>query len=281
MESINVKSVEIHFRSVGSGVPIVFLHGNPADHRSMMSAFEPIFELHTEWQRIYVDLPGLGQTPGPDWINSNDQVLDVLLSFIDTVIPERRFLVAGESYGGYLARGIAHFRSERMDGLFLLSPVGVADPSARRLPERIVLYSEEEYVNSLPAELKMALGNVAVVHSRDIGDQLMKDYISAMRISDQTFLRRVRERYAFTFDQELLSTSHDFPTLIILGRQDGIVGYEDQLEFLKQFTRSTFAVLDRSGHVSELEQPLLFNALVNEWLDRTEEYIKTKETAFD
>ena len=33
-----------------------------------------------------------------------------------------------------------------------------------------------------------------------------------------------------------------------------------------------FAVLDRAGHLLQYEQRDLFDALVNEWLDRVEEF---------
>jgi hypothetical protein len=38
----------------------------------------------------------------------------------------------------------------------------------------------------------------------------------------------------------------------------------------------TFAVLDKAGHDLQIEQEKLFNALVNEWLDRVEESARIK-----
>ena len=49
------------------------------------------------WKRIYLDLPGHGRTPGKDWITNQDGMLDVVLDFIDAVIPGQRFVVAGAS----------------------------------------------------------------------------------------------------------------------------------------------------------------------------------------
>jgi hypothetical protein len=42
---------------------------------------------------------------------------------------------------------------------------------------------------------------------------------------------------------------------------------------LDNYPRASFAVLDRAGHALAVEQKPLFRALVNEWLDRVEEYI--------
>jgi hypothetical protein len=37
---------------------------------------------------------------------------------------------------------------------------------------------------------------------------------------------------------------------------------------MKNYPRSSFVVLDMAGHGLQIEQAGLFNALVNEWLDR-------------
>ena len=44
----------------------------------------------------------------------------------------------------------------------------------------------------------------------------------------------------------------------------------------RSFPRGTFAVLDRAGHLLDFEQPVLQKALINEWLDRVEEYTSQK-----
>jgi len=276
MDYVRIKDVDIYHGVMGEGRPILFLHGNPADHRSMVSAFEPIFEKRPGWQRIYLDLPGMGQTKGVDWINSNDHVLELVIAFLESIISSERFLVVGESYGGYLSQALAHFKSDLIDGMFLLSPAMNAPSDERKLPGRSVIYTENEYVQSLSPELREMLGQVAVAHTREIGERLIRDYISAIQISDQPFLRRMRERYAFSFDFNNPPDRYEFPALVVTGRQDNIVGYEDQLSLHQVFLRGTLAVLDRSGHVGELEQPVLFNALVNEWLDRVEEYVKLR-----
>jgi hypothetical protein len=49
---------------------------------------EPLFQaMDAAWKRIYFDLPGMGKTKCEQWITGNDQILDVVLGFIDTIIP--------------------------------------------------------------------------------------------------------------------------------------------------------------------------------------------------
>jgi pimeloyl-ACP methyl ester carboxylesterase len=115
----NLEDITLYYEAIGEGRPIIMLHGWPLDHRHTMSELEPILEHREGWKRIYPDLPGMGRTPGKDWITHQDQMLDIVLNVIDAVIPGQRFVADGESYGGYLARGVVHRRAGSMDGLLL------------------------------------------------------------------------------------------------------------------------------------------------------------------
>jgi pimeloyl-ACP methyl ester carboxylesterase len=80
------------------------------------------------------------------------------------------------------------------------------------------------------------------------------------------------EHPAFSFDVDALDEPFAKPVLVLAGRQDHISGYRDSWDVLEIYPRATFAVLDRAGHRLQMEQEELFNALVNEWLDRVEEF---------
>jgi pimeloyl-ACP methyl ester carboxylesterase len=119
-----VRDVPIYYEIHGSGRPIVMIHGWSPDHRLMKGCMEPIFQsMEIPWQRIYFDLPGMGKTPGRPWITGSDEMLKVVLEFIEGIIPNQHFVVAGESYGGYLARGVIKERTALVDGLLLICPV--------------------------------------------------------------------------------------------------------------------------------------------------------------
>ena len=101
----------------------------------------------------------------------------------------------------------------------------------------------------------------------------MDEVIQGLRLADGKFLTRLyNEGYAFTEDLDSSPKVYSKPTLIALGRQDSSVGYRDAWSLIDLFPRGTFAVLDRAGHNLQIEQETLFNALVNEWLNRVEEH---------
>jgi pimeloyl-ACP methyl ester carboxylesterase len=94
-----------------------------------------------------------------------------------------------------------------------------------------------------------------------------------MNAKDEAFIKRFETSpgYSFSFDVDQLLHPFDRPALILVGRQDAFVGYRDSLKLTANYSRATFAILDRAGHGLEVEQETVFNCLVNELLDRVEE----------
>ena len=269
-----LKDITVHYETRGEGRPIVMLHGWSADHRWMVSRMEPLFRQRDGWKRIYPDLPGHGMTPGPDWIAGRDQELDVVLDFIDAVIPGERFALAGASAGAYLARGVVYRRPAAIDGLLLTVPLIVADDAKRHVPAHVTVVADPALVSEVDPDEADGLFPYIVVQDRKVLDYLRANVPSA-ETGDEAYQEKIREHpenYAFSFDVDALPEPCPAPTLIVTGRQDSVIGYRDAWEILENYPRGTFAVLDRAGHFLEVEQEDLFHALAGEWLDRVEEY---------
>jgi pimeloyl-ACP methyl ester carboxylesterase len=252
-----VADVPVHYVEHGEGAPVLALHGAGVDHREVMACLDPVFDAADGYRRIYPDLPGMGRTPAPESIAGADDVLDVLLAFVDGVIGAEPFLVAGHSVGGYYAQAIATRRPHQVVGLALLCPLlaGVQD-----VPDHEV-----------------------VVGSGSLGTAEFRDYFTvqtphtlaryesyvepAVRLADQSAMARIGERWELT-EQPQGTAAYRHPTLLVTGRQDSAVGYARASERLDDFPHATFAVLDQAGHALPHEQPGLVHALVTEWLDR-------------
>ncbi len=266
-----LETITIQYELRGEGRPLLMLHGMPLDRRHMIREMEPLFAERDGWQRIYLDLPGMGQTPAPDWLVCQDQVLDVLLQFIDRVAPGR-FVVAGLSYGGYLARGVVYRRAARLDGLLLTVPAIPGEAAERHLPPRTTLVFDGPLLRSLPPDLRQSIDGMAVVQGAALVEGWQAVIAPAVAAADHGYLARLRQRPALSFDPDALSAPCPVPALILTGRQDDVCGYRDAWGILENYPRATFAVLDRAGHCLTMEQEGLFRALVGEWLDRVEEY---------
>lgn len=267
-----LENITFHYKIRGKGRPLLALHGMPLDHRSMMDAIEPLFRKRRGWMRIYPDLPGMGKTQGPEWLTSQDQVLDALVDFIDRIIPGQRFCVAGLSYGGLLAQGLVQRLGERLEGILLVVPS--MGPKARRdLPAQRVLRRDElDFTGLSPAD-EESFREIAVIQAQDKLDTWKKSILPAIAAADQPFVSRLEKNYEFSFAVTRLPQPFPKPALFLLGRQDNVCGYRDAWATIENFPRATFAVLDRAGHClgPGMEEEKLYMVLAANWLERVEE----------
>lgn len=272
-----VKDIPIYYEIHGSGTPVLMIHGWSPDHRLMKGCMEPVFQsLDKPWKRVYFDLPGMGQTPGKPWITGSDQMLEVILGFIDGIIPNQPFLVAGESYGGYLARGLVKKRPEMVAGLLLLCPLKTPYVTT---PEGVdkgdvpaflqVLEKDEAFLQSLSAADRESFTSINVLQNPRVWARYRDEIMPGLKLADADFLSNsLGQNVPFSFDVDALEPPYMKPTLMLMGRQDSSVGYRDQWQIIEGYPRASFVVLDKAGHNLQIEQDVLFAETVKEWLDR-------------
>jgi pimeloyl-ACP methyl ester carboxylesterase len=273
-----VNAIPVHYTQHGSGTPVLGLHGAGVDHREIMGALEPLFADRPGYRRLYPDLPGMGRTPAPETIDSNDAVLELLVGLVDAVIGEEAFLLVGHSYGGYLARAIANRRPGQVAGLALVCSIGEQGEDER--PEHVVLHADDDL--DVDGVLKPALAaefrDYLVLQTPATLRRFQETVAPGMALVDQAALERVFARWQLRMPPEQ-GTPYAKPTLILAGRQDATAGYAGSWRLLEHYPRATFAVLDRAGHGLQHEQVGLFTALLAEWLDRVAEHHATKAAA--
>jgi pimeloyl-ACP methyl ester carboxylesterase len=198
-------------------------------------------------------------------------VLAAVASFVATTIGDEPFLLVGESYGGYLARGLTRLLGDQVRGLALVCPIGVnVEHATRNVPPRQVLRPSPELLAGLDPEEVADFAEIAVVQTQETLRRFMAEIVVGLRAADPVAMARIRENWVLSTDPES-GDPYPRPALIVTGRQDDAVGYVDQWALLPHYPRATFAVLDVAGHNLQFEQPALFEALMSDWLDRVQE----------
>lgn len=262
---------EIFYETFGAGRPLVLLPGQPSSHLSLARFIEPVLAQREGWRRIYLDLPGTGQSTCGEAVATPDRLLDAMLAFIDAVIPGQRFTLAGLSYGGYLARGVLQRRADLMDGLLLCVPMIKADEAQAQLPPRTTIVANPPLLAQLSERQRSLVESMVVAQTPQIV-AAAREVFAEVAVADHAFLTRLEADGGFTFDVDALPAPFEAPTLLLTGRQDNICGYRDAWELLANYPRATFAVLDRAGHFATIEQEALCHALIHEWLARVDEW---------
>ncbi len=270
-------NTSIHYEVYGEGKPILMIHGFYPDHRLMTGCMEPLFTGKDkpigEYRRIYLDLPGMGTSQAAEWIQSSDDMLEVVRAFIDHVIPNESFIVVGESYGGYMARGLLSLMPERIEGAAFICPMIIANASDRKRPEHAVLVHDKVLMQSLTAEMAEDFSSMSVVQSPEIHKRYEEEIMCGVRMANGEFLTGLQQKgYAFSQNISLEPVPYLKPTLFLTGRQDASTGYADAWTILDHYPRATFAVLDLAGHNLQIEQVELFNGLFLNFFHRMHQY---------
>jgi pimeloyl-ACP methyl ester carboxylesterase len=263
----------LDYEIFGEGRSLVLLHGLALDRALLRDAIEPVFTggaERTGWRRIYVDLPGHGQSTTAAVTPSADGLIAALRLFVTEVAGDGVCL-AGHAYGGYLAQGLVASEAS-FGGLFLVCPVVEPDLAARRVPPQRFSARDETLVFTDDAEREIFNGEVSL-QTAAVLEGFRKLVAPAHASTDRTFLGGVRSHYVSSLP--LRSAARDFaqPTALLCGRNDHWVGFLDAAELAAAYPRASLAVLPDCGQLLPLENPAALRAAFVDWLERVEKAV--------
>ncbi|GII75536.1 2-hydroxy-6-oxo-6-phenylhexa-2,4-dienoate hydrolase [Sphaerisporangium rufum] len=228
-------------------------------------AFEPAFAGLPGYRRVYVDLPGTGGSApvAPD----SDAVLAAVSATVDAVAGDEPVLLAGCSYGGYLAAGLTRRRPERVAALLLVCSGVKITPAERDLSGVLSAEPEPGWLDGVPGDLRGHFAAALGRRTREVADR-MADAFAANAPTDDAYLTRLRSE-GYRVSDEGSPGGYAGPVTILTGRRDQVAGYRDQFAALAAFPDGEYTALADVGHYLPFEQPERFAALLRDWLART------------
>jgi pimeloyl-ACP methyl ester carboxylesterase len=246
----------LSFTELGRGPALVLLHAYPLDSsmwRAQIEFFSDRFRVITP------DILGFGGSqPARPWTMS--QMGDELEALLDR-FGIKRCTLAGLSMGGYIALPFTLSRPDRVERLVLAHTRARADLE----PERVAR-------NAMIEELKNA-GTAILPEKmlpRLLGPNATEEVRGFVRASIE---RTTPEADAFAVaamrdrsDQTERLPNLRCPTLVVAGSGDAILKVEDCRTMAEAIPQSEFAVIPRTGHLSNLEDPAAFNRVVDDFL---------------
>ncbi|TIP27017.1 MAG: alpha/beta fold hydrolase [Mesorhizobium sp.] len=242
-------------RVSGSGTPLVFVHGftTTAEFwREQVEAFSSRYKV------VRINLPGHGVSPRPQGRGytvqafAND-VLDVYRALdIDKAV------LVGLSMGGTVAQSFTLSNPGRVRALVLVgaTPHGLgqdvnADNVLKAIDELGVVTAsqnviERSFGRAASAEL-IAFAKQEVAQTPDF---VARNAIASLNASDSRHrLGEIR-----------------VPTLVVVGNEDVITPPSESVVLARGITDSRLEVVAEAGHFPMLEQPEVFNRVLDEFL---------------
>ena len=130
-QTVDVGGIATNYHDVGSGSPVVLIHGSGPGVTAWANWRLTMPELGRRFRVVAPDILGLGYTARPEGLRYGMQVwTDHLLGFLDALGLDRVSLV-GNSFGGALALGMATRAPERLDKLVLMGASACPSRSPR------------------------------------------------------------------------------------------------------------------------------------------------------
>jgi pimeloyl-ACP methyl ester carboxylesterase len=244
LKNTQFKNTSISYSDTGKGTAIVLLHGF-LENQKMWDKYVAAFSKRN--RVITIDLLGHGETECLGYIHSMEDNADA----VHAVLAElriRKAILVGHSMGGYVALAFAELYPENVKGLVLLNSTAKADSAERKLNRaRAVKAVKQSYIGFV----SLAIANLFSENNRE---RLVKEIENTKKEALKTPLRAIvasLEGMKIRADREVLLHLSPYPKLLILGKKDPIVPYEETKEQIENTAVELVTFPD--GHMSHIE----------------------------
>jgi 2-hydroxy-6-oxonona-2,4-dienedioate hydrolase len=256
-----IYGAKIHYVEAGSGPVVVLLHGLGGNATNWAFNIAPLAH---KYRVVVPDQIGFGQSDKPLINYRIATYVDFLDAFLKELKIERASLV-GNSLGGWVAASFALAHPEKVERLVLVDAAGFAFAQGFDTSQLIKLNpSTREGMKELVSHL---FYNKLIFMSDGFINASMAARINA---GDGHTIRSITEsiiRREDILDKRLSAIKQ--PTLIIWGREDGLLPLADGQRFQKEIAGAQLLVFDQCGHVPQVEKASEFNAAVLKFLAST------------
>jgi len=238
------KGAKIHYTDSGKGSAIVFLHGF-LEELSMWDYF--VAELSKKHRVFAIDLLGHGQSENIGYVHSMEDQADM----VHSVLHEnkiRKVTLIGHSMGGYVALAFAELYPDSVKGIALVNSSSRADSPERKINRDRAIKAVKQNATSF---IRMSITNLFSEKNRDI----LKTEIEAVK--EKALKIPVRgiiaalEGMKIRKDREVLLHFAPYPILLVLGKEDSVLNYEDNKSQIENTSVKLVAL--PAGHMSHLE----------------------------
>ncbi|WP_169089459.1 alpha/beta fold hydrolase [Paenibacillus sp. PL91] len=263
------KNVRLYVEDIGSGTPVIFLHGWPLSSQM----FEYQFTLLSEqgYRCIGIDQRGFGKSHAPATGYDYDRLADDVKAVVDYLKLDQAYLV-GFSVGGAIA--VRYMARHGGYGIRKLALLGAAAPSFTQrddFPHGMKREDADAQIAAVKKDRPQLL--------RDFGEKFMAKASDAEAISvpfkdwlQQLGLEASAWGTVRTFeslrDEDLRSDILQIKTAttIFQGSLDTICPPEFAKQLLEGIDGSTLVTFEESGHGMLYDEPARFNKELMEFL---------------
>jgi pimeloyl-ACP methyl ester carboxylesterase len=264
--------IMLHVEETGTGQPIVFVHEFAGDSRS----WEPqLRHFARRYRCISFNARGYPPSDVPADLQcyAQDRARDDILAVLDALSIGRAHIV-GLSMGGFATLHFGLRYPDRARSLVVAGcGYGAAPDTRQRFQDEAEAMATAIEARGMAAVAAAYAAGPARVQFRDKDPRGWAEFASRLAEHDAAgaanTMRGVQKRRPSLYDLAESLCSLTLPTLIVTGDEDEPC--LDVALFLKRtIPTSGLAILPKTGHTLNLEEPALFNQLCGEFFHQVE-----------
>ena len=241
---ITHKGTQIFFSDSGKGTAIVLLHGF-LENSKMWDYF--IADFSKKYRIITIDLLGHGSTESLGYVHSMEDNADVVHAVLSE-LKIRKAVFVGHSMGGYVALAFAELYADNVKGIVLLNSTSRADSDERKTNrDRAIKAVKQNYTNFV----RLSIANLFSENNRErLTQEIENVKIEALKTPLQGIVASL-EGMKIRKDREVILHFAPYPILLVLGRNDPVLNYEQSIEQIEGTAVTLLTFPD--GHMSPIE----------------------------
>jgi pimeloyl-ACP methyl ester carboxylesterase len=248
--SVDIGAGKIAYLNIGSGKPVVLLHGLFAQKEQWSDL---ACQLSKGGFAVYIpDLPGYGHSTGFAVADYRLSQQVELIHLFTQKLNLNRFNLAGNSMGGAIAALIAkRYPSEVLTLAFIGAPMGIitwSDQIKGAMYQGINPFIPIT-VDQFDLEMRLLFANPPKI-DQATKESAVKEYLSNNRHYQQVW-------DIVNLDVAVLDPLNKSPkpTLIVWGQDDGIFNASGRARLDKKYPRGSSSVISNASHLIMLEKP--------------------------
>ncbi len=255
-----IRGIKMGYDDMGEGIPLVLIHGHPFD-RSMWR--EQTAAFGSKYRVITPDLRGYGESE----ISSDKTMLEEFARDIAALLDELKadgIILCGLSMGGQVLFEFYRLFPQRVRALVLADTFAQLDDAERKqaryeMAKHLLKEGMHDYAEEV---LSKMIAPQTIEEQPEVKAHVLLMMRGTSPKGAAAALRGRAERPDYT----PLLLQINVPTLIIVGSRDEFTPVSDA-EFMRdRIPDSKMAVIEGAGHIPNLENPIEFNRVLDEFM---------------
>ena len=279
-ELVRIDDTSLFVVERGSGHPVIVLHGGPGlDHHEFADYLDPLSD---EFRLLFVDLRANGRSERPPESTWTLERMAQDVVMFARALGLDRYAVLGHSYGAFVAlqsavdypgMAAATIVSGGVPSMKYLGAVDVnlAAFEPVELREQVTSSWAREPEVQTQEEFAQLMADQLPFHFADPRDLRIADYLE--RTKDTVYSPEVLRKFSVEgyggIDVEDRLSEITSPVLVTTGRHDRTCTVEAAEAIAKGIPNAELVIFEHSGHMTFVEEPELYDAVVRSFLTRT------------